>query len=71
MSNFEFSVFNILLIMGRFWFPAPQIGSFRLLDRPATFNLSQRRFSVKSKRNDSIVPLAATVVEPGKFYLFN
>ncbi|KAF2304692.1 hypothetical protein GH714_037504 [Hevea brasiliensis] len=36
----------------------------RLLDRPATVNLSQRRFSVKSKRNDSIVPLAATIVEP-------
>ncbi|KAF2303726.1 hypothetical protein GH714_021484 [Hevea brasiliensis] len=43
---------------------APQIGSLRLLDRPATVNLSQRRFAVKSKRNDSIVPLAATIVEP-------
>lgn len=48
---------------------APQIGSFRLLDRPAALSLSQRRCAVKpvnaeSKRNDSIVPLAATIAEP-------
>ncbi|KAG6639026.1 5'-adenylylsulfate reductase 3, chloroplastic-like [Carya illinoinensis] len=51
---------------------APQIGSLRLLDRDRTHalsravNFSQRRCSVKPvnaepKRNDSIVPLAATI----------
>ncbi|XWS15564.1 hypothetical protein CRYUN_Cryun34aG0011200 [Craigia yunnanensis] len=47
----------------------PQIGSFRLADRHATVNLSQKRCAVKPvnaepKRNDSIVPLAATIVAP-------
>ncbi|XP_065877626.1 5'-adenylylsulfate reductase 3, chloroplastic-like [Euphorbia lathyris] len=47
----------------------PQFGSFRLLDRPAALNLSQRRCAVKPvnaepKRNDSIVPLAAAIAEP-------
>ena len=46
-----------------------------ILDRPRTrthgLNLSQRRSSVKPlnaepKRNDSIVPLAATIVAPGE-----
>ncbi|KDP20736.1 hypothetical protein JCGZ_21207 [Jatropha curcas] len=46
-----------------------QIGSFRLLDRLSAVNISQRRCAAKpvnaeSKRNDSIVPLAATVAEP-------
>ncbi|XP_044496876.1 5'-adenylylsulfate reductase 1, chloroplastic-like [Mangifera indica] len=48
-----------------------QIGSFRLFDRPhvASTTLSQRRSLVKPvnaepKRNDTIVPLAATVVAP-------
>lgn len=52
---------------------APQIGLFRLLDRPQgasiALNVSQRRTSVKPvnaepKRNDSIVPSAATIVAP-------
>ncbi|KAF2304930.1 hypothetical protein GH714_000525 [Hevea brasiliensis] len=47
---------------------ALQIGSLRLLGRPAAVSLSQRRCSVKpvnaeSKRNDSIVPLAAAIAE--------
>ncbi|XVF87750.1 hypothetical protein PTKIN_Ptkin18bG0145500 [Pterospermum kingtungense] len=47
----------------------PQIGSFRLADRHATVNLSQKRCAVKPlnaepKRNDSVVPLAATIVAP-------
>ncbi|XVF26056.1 hypothetical protein REPUB_Repub13aG0267100 [Reevesia pubescens] len=47
----------------------PQIGSFRLADRHATVNLSQKRCAVKPlnaepKRNDSMVPLAATIVAP-------
>ncbi|XVE51096.1 hypothetical protein DITRI_Ditri02bG0011300 [Diplodiscus trichospermus] len=47
----------------------PQIGSFRLADRHATVNLSQKRCAVKPvnaepKRNESIVPLAATIVAP-------
>lgn len=52
-----------------------QIGAFRLLDQQhaaqAAVRLSQRRSSVKPgnaepKRNDSIVPLAATTVAPGR-----
>ncbi|OMO64817.1 Thioredoxin-independent 5'-adenylylsulfate reductase [Corchorus olitorius] len=48
---------------------APQIGSFRLADRHATVNLSQKRCAVKPvnaepKRNDSMVPLAATIAAP-------
>ncbi|KAJ7967707.1 5-adenylylsulfate reductase chloroplastic-like [Quillaja saponaria] len=52
---------------------APQIGSFRLLDRShgscASICLSQRRSLVKPinaepKRKDSVVPLAATIVAP-------
>ncbi|OMO76826.1 Phosphoadenosine phosphosulfate reductase [Corchorus capsularis] len=47
----------------------PQIGSFRLVDRHATVNLSQKRCAVKPvnaepKRNDSMVPLAATIAAP-------
>ncbi|KAK4858693.1 hypothetical protein QYF36_020568 [Acer negundo] len=48
-----------------------QIGSFRLLERPqvASTIVSKRRVSVKPvnaepKRNDSVVPLAATIVAP-------
>ncbi|XWS19401.1 hypothetical protein CRYUN_Cryun31cG0012500 [Craigia yunnanensis] len=46
-----------------------QIGLFRLADRHATVNLSQKRCAVKPvnaepKRNGSIVPLAATIVAP-------
>lgn len=49
----------------------PQIGSFRLADRRATVNLSQKRCAVKPvnaepKRNDSILSHAATVSAPGK-----
>lgn len=58
-------------------FSAPQFGSFKLLDRPTTFvNVSsQRRCAVKPlnaepKRNDSIVPLAATISAPGGFCFF-
>ncbi|KAJ8761830.1 hypothetical protein K2173_004679 [Erythroxylum novogranatense] len=50
---------------------APQIGSFRMLDRPAAgvMSLSQRQNAVKPvnaehKRNDSVVPLAATISAP-------
>ncbi|KAL5578829.1 hypothetical protein UlMin_011271 [Ulmus minor] len=52
---------------------APQIGSFRTLDRPhgqsPSLNLSQRRSAVKAvnaepKRNESMVPLAATISAP-------
>ncbi|KAK8629518.1 hypothetical protein V6N13_078355 [Hibiscus sabdariffa] len=47
----------------------PQIGSVWLPERHATVNLSRRRCAVKAvnadpKRNDSIVPLAATVAAP-------
>ncbi|GMI72727.1 PAPS REDUCTASE HOMOLOG 26, APS reductase 3 [Hibiscus trionum] len=47
----------------------PQFGSVRLADRHATVNLSRRRCAVKAvnaepKRNDSIVPLAATMAAP-------
>lgn len=54
-----------------FGFSAAQIGSFRLLYRPAPVNLSQRRCAVKPvnaepKRNDSIVPLAVTIAAPGE-----
>ena len=56
-------------------FTAPQIGSFRTLDRPhgqsPSLNFSQRRSAVKAvnaepKRNESMVPLAATISAPGK-----
>ena len=52
-------------------FSVQQIGSFRLADRHATVNLSQKRCAVKPvnaepKRNDSMVPMAATIVAPGK-----
>ncbi|KAK7332331.1 hypothetical protein VNO80_29081 [Phaseolus coccineus] len=52
---------------------APQIGSFRFLERPhlssVVVNLTQRCSSVRPlnaqpQRNDSIVPLAATIVAP-------
>ncbi|XP_022720621.1 5'-adenylylsulfate reductase 2, chloroplastic-like isoform X1 [Durio zibethinus] len=47
----------------------PQIGSFRLADRHATVNLSHKRSAMKPvnaepKRNDPMVPLAATIVAP-------
>ncbi|KAK6283547.1 hypothetical protein POUND7_002499 [Theobroma cacao] len=47
----------------------PQIGSIRLADRHATVNLSQKRCAVRPvnaepKRNDSVVPSAATIVAP-------
>nr|KJB67216.1 hypothetical protein B456_010G180900 [Gossypium raimondii] len=47
----------------------PQIGAVRLADRHATVSLSRRRCAVKPvnaepKRNDSIVPLAATIAAP-------
>ncbi|KAL1169968.1 hypothetical protein V6Z11_A05G181900 [Gossypium hirsutum] len=49
----------------------PQIGSFRLADRHATVNLSQKRCAVKPvnaepKRNDSMLSHAATTSAPGK-----
>jgi hypothetical protein len=53
-----------------------QIGSLRILERNVSsggvLNLPQRRSLVKainaeSQRNDSIVPLAATIVAPGAF----
>ena len=52
---------------------APQIGSFRFPERPqvssGVVNLTQRRSSVRPlnaepQRNDSVVPLAATIVAP-------
>lgn len=58
-------------------FAALQLGSFRFPDRPqgqSTYlNLTQRRCAVKPvnaepKRNDSIVPLAATIATPGKHH---
>ena len=58
------------------FFKGTQNGSFKvILDRPRTrthgLNFSQRRSSVKPlnaepKRNDSIVPLAASIVAPGE-----
>ncbi|KAL4331823.1 hypothetical protein GQ457_07G028340 [Hibiscus cannabinus] len=47
----------------------PQIGSFRLADRYATVNLSQKRCAVKPvnaepKRNDSLLPQAASISAP-------
>ncbi|XWS12848.1 hypothetical protein CRYUN_Cryun37aG0125700 [Craigia yunnanensis] len=50
-------------------FKVPKIGLFRLVDRHATVNLSQKRCAVKPvnaepKRNDSMVPLAATIAAP-------
>lgn len=59
---------------------APQLGSFRVPQRSycqiqnQAVTFSQRRSSVKPlnaqpKRNDSIVPLAATVVAPGKDWI--
>lgn len=59
-----------------FLFSAPQIGSFRFPERPqvssGVVNLTQRRSSVRPlnaepQRNDSVVPLAATIVAPGTF----
>jgi adenylyl-sulfate reductase (glutathione) len=56
-----------------------QIGSLRILERNVSsggaLNLPQRRSLVKainaeSQRNDSIVPLAATIVAPGAFNCF-
>jgi hypothetical protein len=56
-----------------------QIGSLRILERNVSsggaLNLPQRRSLVKainaeSHRNDSIVPLAATIVAPGAFNCF-
>lgn len=60
-------------------FSATQIGSFRISERPhvssSSVNLPQRRTSVRPlnaepKRNDFVVPLAATIVAPGAFPLF-
>lgn len=46
------------------------MGSFRISEWPSALNFTSRRSSVKPvnaepKRNDSIVPLAATIVAPG------
>lgn len=48
---------------------AQQMGSFRISEWPSALNFTSRRSSVKPvnaepKRNDSIVPLAATIVAP-------
>ena len=61
-----------------FLFSAPQIGSFKVLERPhgssGVFNLSQRRalmrrVNAEPQRKDSVVPLAATIVAPGTCFL--
>lgn len=62
-------------------YAVPQLGSFQPLDRshvasPAALNLSMRRCAVKPlnaepKRNDLIVPSAATMVAPGMFFYFS
>jgi len=62
-----------------FLFSAPQIASFRFLERPnlssVVVNLTQRGSSARPlnaqpQRNHSIVPLAATIVAPGTFSAF-
>lgn len=62
-----------------FLLSVPQIGSIRILERTHVssgfVNLPQRRNLVKPlnaepQRNDSLVPLAATIVAPGKFPFF-
>lgn len=75
MFNFESDAcFAIVVLLS----PAPQIGSFRPVDRSnvssAAVTFSRRQSAVKPvnaepKRNDSIVPLAATVAAPGEFVL--
>jgi len=61
-----------------FLFSVLQIGSLRVLERNVSsgvYNLPQRRSLMKalnaeSQRNDSIVPLAATIVAPGTFFYY-
>lgn len=60
-------------------FSVLQIGSLRILERTngssGVLNLPSRRslvraLNVESQRNDSVVPLAATIVAPGAFHFF-
>jgi len=67
-----------MCLISIFVFSVLQIGSLRIVERNVSsgvFNLPQRRSLVKalnaeSQRSDSIVPLAATIVAPGTFFVF-